>query len=275
MKKLIIFGFVALSLITVSCEGSNKTSPEEEVREFGKHFIEKIVANQLDSLSNSYADIILADTIIPIQSDSVIVTETAAGQYDVNLGEGVKIKLRRDDDGKITVTESFGLFSFPGEKVELAKKTGMWDESLNDARLAERIKDDAFFDYVKRSKTIKKSDILRVGSERFTDTDLIYPIINNSDFDIQGSDYTITIEESYPVDIPYSDPNNWVTSRKTIPGKTIKAHGTYNYVTEMAYGGRGGESVKSVNLKLTDEELQKMFAPYTGNEYQEYLASKR
>lgn len=148
MKKL-LFAFLPLMLLC-AC-GVMKKSPEEEVRNYGKYFVEKLSANQLDSLINSYPDLAKADSIMPIQSDTIIVAETAPGLFDMTLADGIVLKVSRDDGGNITVTESRGLFAFPPDKVEIANKTGMWNKSLNDAQASERIHDEEFFKWLKKS----------------------------------------------------------------------------------------------------------------------------
>ena len=53
--------FAGIGLLA-SC--GKKTTPEEEVRNYGKYFVEKLNANQLDSLTASYPDISKADSIV-------------------------------------------------------------------------------------------------------------------------------------------------------------------------------------------------------------------
>lgn len=274
MKTINLFIVATLflgGLTIASCdgEGSKKANPEDEVREFGKYFIEKLAANQLDSLAGMYEDIGLADNILPIQSDTIVVTETGAGEYDVKLREGVTLKLRREDDGKIVVTESFRLFAFPEDKVEIAKKTGMWDESLNDARLAERLNDEEFFTWVKNQAKGKTSNILTVGKEVYNKSDDwgnygTQSITNNSDVDVDGSDYYIIMRVN-------DDNGNGIL--KTKPGKHIPAKG--NVKIKIGGNANYGEWVKSIKWKLSPEQIQEKFGSYTGNEYQEYLDSKR
>ena len=153
MKKLFFLlgvSFMVGGMLLSSCDGGKKLTPEDEVRNYGKNFVEKLSANQLDSLTASYPDLVNAESLVPVQSDTILVAETAPGQFNVTLAEGITLKVNRSDDGNITVTESKGLFTFPDDKIELAKKTGMWDDNLSDDQLNDRLKDDDFFDYLKK-----------------------------------------------------------------------------------------------------------------------------
>lgn len=281
MKKfnytIILSAIVAAVCILSSCNSNNQSSPEDEVRSYGNYFAEKIAANQLDSLKTSYPDIALADSIVPLKGDSITVEALEAGKYKIALAKDVTLMVNRSEDGNIQVTESKGLFAYPSDKLVIAQKTGMYDKALSDAELSKRMKDEDFFKYIREQMKKKTAKILSVGDWVST-PDMIYKVYsikNNTDQTIEGSDYTITIAESYPFDIPHSDPNNWHTTYSTKPGKTIPPHGTYKYKTEIVYGGSAGEHVKGVKLKLTPEQIQERFGTYTGKEYQEYLDTKK
>ena len=62
------------------------------------------------------------------------------------------------------------------------------------------------------------------------------------------------------------------THSKTRQGIPIPPHGTVTFKTiEMA---DYSEKVKGIKFKLSAKQMQEKFAPYTGNEYQEYLSSR-
>ena len=274
MKK-VLFAFLPIIRLC-ACGGNNaingedqEVNPEEEVRNYGKYFIEKLNANQLDSLTVSYPDIEKADSVMPIKSDTIIVSETAPGQYDMTLAEGVVLKVNRADDGNIAVTESKGLFTFPADKIDIAKKTGMWDESLSDALLAERMGDNDFFNWVAKSKNINSKDILSLGKgvESTYERPGYATVVNKTDQPIKGSDYKVIysvleFEGMYPIE-----------STKTKPGKDIPPHGSVKY--DVMTFNMGGEEVKGVKLTLSQEQIKERFASYTGKEYQEYLDSNK
>lgn len=282
MKKfyfLLGLSFVIGAVLLSSCNGSKKLSPEDEVRNYGKYFVDKLAANQLDSLTSTYPDIVKADSLAPLWTDSIIVVESTPGNFDMTISQGVTLKVNLSDDGNITVTESKGLFAFPAKKVEVAMKTGMWNGELTDAQLSELMKDDAFFAYIQDKVKKSTSKILTVGEEVLSNDmmTLNTPIINNTDQPISGSDYKIIVTEYYPdydTGMSLAD-MDWKSSTRSIQGKDIPPHGKYIFKADMVYMGRGGDHVKGVKITIPEEELASRFASFTGNEYQEYLNSKK
>lgn len=258
------------ALIASSCGGSQKLTPEQEVRNYGKYFTEKISVGQLDSLKITYPDILLADSLTPLKSDTILVVETVPGKYELTLAEGVLIKLVRTDDGNITVEESRGLFAFPDDKVKIARKTGMWDNKLNDAELNKRMKDKDFFDYIAKNKTVNPKNIITIG-KRIVDyedpnlgtTDNHLILTNNTDIPISGADYKIP----YHWEV-WEDQGN-----DAYDGKDLPPHGTARI--NWSEGAEGDREFKAIKWNLTPKQLQEKFGAFTGNEYQEYLDSKK
>lgn len=276
MKKFLfnlIISIPLLGAILTSCNTGAKPTPEEEVRNYGKYFVEKLNASQLDSLKAAYPDLVNADSIVPVNSDTILIAETMPGQYNLTLTDGVTLKISRDEDGNISVIESKGLFAFPADKVDIAKKTGMWDDNLSDARLHERMKDEDFYKWLNNQKTIKTSDILALGN---TSSDIssgigFRDVINKTDHEIKGSDYQVirTWEDENP------NGGDYIVTKgsEVLPGKDIPPHGKVKF--EYYFGNHLSQEIKSIKLKLTPEQIQERLAPYTGNEYQEYQNSKK
>ena len=267
MKKILL-AILPFMMLCV-CGGCNKLTPEDEARNYGKYFVEKINAGQIDSLTNMYPDLTKADSIMPIKSDTIIVVEIAPGQFDLTLSEGITLKVSCSDDGKISVTESKGLFAFPADKMAIAKNTGMWDDNLSDVQISERMKDEEFFKYIKDQIKNKTSNILTVG--KYVDTSdpeangrFGYNILkNNTDVDIDPSDYSMIY---YEFDFDKQE-------YKTRSGKPIPAHGSIKI--ESSGMTMYGEYFEKIKWNLSEEQKVEKFAPYTGKEYQEYLDSKK
>lgn len=278
MKELLGMSLaVAVAIIFFSC--GKKTSPEDEVRNYALFFVDKIEAGQLDSISISYPDIEKADSLVTLKVDSISVVEINPGQFDLILEDDVILKVNRSDDGNITVLESKGLFAYPAEKINVAKKTGLWDDSLNDVQQLERMKDQGFDEYLAKLTKDKTNKILSFGeivwnNGAFGQSDYGTILITNlTDTDIKGSQYNMVISQ------------NWVdrstlesqTEYQTLPGKDVPAHGT----TKIRVDGEGGMNggwiepyAHKLNLKMSEEEKAKL-ASFSGNEYQEYLNSKK
>lgn len=280
MKKLM--SFCALLLImsvgVISC--GNKISPEDEVRNYGKYFLEKLSANQLDSLKASYPDITKADSIVPVQSDTIIVVESVPGNFDMTLAKGITLKVTRSEDGNISVTESKGLFAFPADKMDIAQKTGLTNDSISDKVLADRMKDKDFFEYINKQVEQKKNSILSF-SKRLTVTKSpmymmdsgsgYYTITNNTDKDIKGSDYNMIFKYTY---IGYIPGVGTMPSNTSIEkGKDIPAKGSIR-ITRY-FSGHDGIEFKGIKINIPDEEVIAKYVPFTGKEYQEYLNTKK
>lgn len=278
MKKFatILMLFIGLGLI-VSC--GKKATPEDEVRNYGKYFVEKLNAGQLDSLKSSYPDISKADSIVSLQSDTIIVKESAPGQFEIVLMDGVTLTVVRADDGSISVAESKGLFVFPEDKVSLSKQTGMWDDKLSDTQLSERMKDEEFFKYIQDQIKNKTSNIITVTKltwpKEYANDPYDFPgnyegtqtITNHSDIPLDGSEYSFIRKEEFC----YQGVDEKET--KIEKGKPIPANGS---IKVNSWLNRNGESVvNSIKWNLTPEQLQEKFVSFTGNEYQEYLDSKK
>lgn len=276
MKRLatIVIIFLGIGLV-VSC--GNKSTQEDDVRNYGNFFVEKLNADELDALEDSYPDIADADSIVPITSDTILVTEVVLGQYELTLDEGVTLKVTRSEDGNITVTESRGLFAYPDDKLELAKKTGMWDSSLTDAELNQRMHDDEFFSFLEAQGSNATDNIITVG--RWTITKEWYgndspgvatqTVTNNTDQPISGADYEFVMISEDPYTAASGErPRTWTNN-----GKDIPPHGSISENFEIY--NQSAPEIKSIKWNLTPQQLQEKFASYTGREYQEYLDSKK
>lgn len=262
-----ISAILAIILLLSSC-GSGKPAPEEEVRVYGKYFVEKLASNQLDSLKSSYPDITAADSIAAFKSDTILVTETSQGKYDVKLAEGVVLKATRSEDGVIQVTSSKGVFTFRSDLVDLARKTGMWQDSLSDKQLSERMKDEEFFKQIRNNNKNRLSKLLVIGKSPG------YPggnqsVTNKSDKTIDGSDYNI-VKAMY-IRGNYFSPGRTVYS--SVKGKTLKPGESMRVRVEVAM--MGVENLENIKWLLPDEQLISKYVTFSGKEYQEYLDSKK
>lgn len=274
---LLLTSTLFIGVLLTSCNERKKLSPEDEVRNYGKYFVEKLNANQLDSLKASYPDIAKADSIVTFQSDTIMVVETALGQYDVTLTEGITLKANRSEGVNITVSESKGLFAFPADKVDIARKTGMWDDKLSDAQLNERMKNEEFFNYIQDQTKKKTSNLIKVGKFIETPAEVWDPsndgigyqtLTNLTHVPIKGSEYTM-VKERYSGGAG-GDPSEWIENTK---GQDLDAKSTIK--VKSWQGMHFGSIIISIKWNLTPEQLQEKFASFTGKEYHEYLNSKK
>lgn len=253
----IVMLFAGIGLLA-SC--GKKTTPEEEIRNYGNYFVEKLNANQIDSLKATYPDIATADSIVPLKSDTIIVAEIIPGEYDVTIAEGVKLKVNRTEDGNISVMESRGLFAFPSDKVDIAKKTGMVNDSTSDKQMGEKIKDDDFFNYLDDGIKKSKSKLLTIKGGTVT---------NNSQQVIDGKDYKVI--KNFYVHSNHLSPGG--SSNSYINGKTLKPGESMKISLVQAL--MGWETLTGIKWQIPDNEIIVKYIPFTGKEYEEYQKSKK
>lgn len=253
---------------------------KKEVMEFVIKFINGLNNELKDSIA--YPDILKGNAFAALTTDSLKIFEGIDGKYGVYLNNGINLKINREKNGRLTILESHGLFVFPEDRVNIAKKTGMWNDTLNDAALADRIGDDAYFKYLQNQVQKKTSNIITFHSEPGSPdktegfANVINYFQNHTDQPIKSSDYVITLEVFEELDWGTDEDGYYVprygTHSKTKQGIPIPPHGTvsFNTVDIPDYS----EKVKGIKIKLSAKQMQERFAPYTGNEYQEYLSSK-
>ena len=269
MKKTYLTPIFSIALIlglaaTSSCGG--KSSPEKEVKNYAEFFVEILSANQRDSLQNAYEDIVFADSITPLTADSISVKAENDSLFLVSFGRGVSMKVKRDSTGNMKVIESKGLFVFPPVKLEIAKKTGMWNDSLTDMQLAERLQDKGFFAQLELLAQARASQLITIDKFETTKAGTGFnKLTNNTDVDIKGSDYEIV--KRY---------ENKATKEKltpeAFPGEDIRARGSIEVPSDVSK--TMFSEVSDVHFKLSGEELYNKFSTPTGHEYDDYLNSK-
>lgn len=279
MKKVLsTIAFLSLVLFA-SCD-KNK-----EVKQFALDFAEKVSKNQVDSVRALYPDAAKCDSFaLVFNADSIQVAETETpGTFKVTIGKA-DFTVKKAEGGKMTVTESHGLFAYFPFDLEFAKKTGQWKDGITDNELAKRMNDKDFEKSLieKFEKVFSKrfSIVHKVPDSNFdaSERQSIYIVKNNSSSKIDGSDYEISIpffKESYMFD---PNPKRWNETRE---GKTISPNGSVSYVeyivTERGDFSRSGPVFNghTIVLKLKGKDLFNKYFSATGNEYEEYLKAKQ
>lgn len=270
MKKTRLFITVPLAAaLLCSCSGNKK-----EVTDFAADFARKVQAGQVDSLKMVYPQIEDADSIaVTFVADSLRVDDTDKdGVYNVSYGNGVAVTVRMDGDGRMTVLDSRGLFAYPKEKEQFARKTGALKGDLTDVEKAKRmvIVDLMAEDIYSRYSDKRKNAIVNLGLTITKDIMFMmdegaahYTLKNTTDRPIKGSEYTVTWEDSY-IGSGIED-----TSYRTETGKDIPANGTVKF--PFAFTGHAGSSISKITMKeLSNKEFMADYTP-VGNEYEAYV----
>ena len=279
MKQSIIFAVLAYGWILVSCgtEGRQKEEGDRDpVREFAKDFALKASRNDIKALKDVYPDLEYADSIrVAYEPDNIFIKQgDTSGIFEIELSPDVYITTTAYGDGTFVVTRSRGLFAFPKGSRDIAQLTGMDDGRISDKELASRLKDREFFRFLDANLESEAAKIITVGPYvRIDDNTGYYELTNHSDQLIGAEDYDIIMK--YSINFV-----NWETEDYDIReemerhhGKTIPPESSIQF--EVYNDDNEYEEVVGVEMNFTSEQLNRRFAGYTGNEYREYLDSKR
>lgn len=291
MKRFTILGLLAFALLmgTTSCNFIKKKlrqksdeKTETILWDFAYKFGKNASENMKDSLMAVYPHLTPNDSIVLNYSPDKInvdINNEEDGEYIITMAPDVTIKVRVEEDGTCTVTESKGLFYFPKDKMDIARKTGMWTSEIYDVELAQRMQDGGFFAHINDMVKKQTKNIISLGSETGDGYRYVH---NNTDKQINAGDYNVNTVEYYQYEGPYAGWNyygdyydyDWRYGEKkhSRKGKAIPPHGSVAY--DSWGDGWSGEYVKSISIKIPEDELVERFATFTGNEYQDYISSR-
>ena len=280
MKKIFSFCFVIILLVTMASCGPK---PEEQVKDFAVKFGDFVNTSQKDSIQKYYPDFELTDSLATVPVGNITVTpQETEGVYLIEYSPESTMIVSMSQNGKIIVDKSKGILAFLPDKIDLAKKTGMWDDSLSDSELAERMNDEEFLNFISKKINFNPNKILTVGknfNHTYREEDMpvdygYYTITNNTNDTIYASDYKMNFKDEYS----YCEEENNEIKKYNEPGKEIAPNSTIKIESSrIIYQCRSEEDhhLVGVTILLTPEEIQKRFASFSGNEYQEYLDSKK
>lgn len=275
MKKIIYASAIIASMAMVSCGGSEM----KRATAFAIDVATKVSNNQKDSVVMLYPDAVKADSLaLSFTAENVTIKPNEAmNSFVADFGDGKELIFDKVGEDKLVVTSSKGLFAYPANDVEFAKKTGMWDKSLNDAELADRMVEiDEFRAYLQKTVEVQKPLVLskgRVASKgepmtfEYSATNQ-YTITNISNQFISGSDYEVVMKGvTYPANPFWAEmTTNWVKREKggdLAPGASVVVSFKTDWYDEI--------NSTIIVYKLSDEQqFEKFFVPQ-GDEFDRYL----
>ena len=138
MRKILNSGLLVLvALIFLNSCGSK---PEEKVHDFAVRFADFVNASQKDSVEKYYPGFQFSDSlsILPM-GDILVQPEETEGEFLVVYSPKFSMKVKIDKDGDITVENSKGIFAYPENQIELARKEGNWNDEVSDIQKREII----------------------------------------------------------------------------------------------------------------------------------------
>lgn len=292
MKFLHYFA-IAFLFILVCCGKKTEQTvtpeipPEEKdkLMEFALKVAEIAENGKRDSLRNFYPDLTRTDSIsLKYSPDSITIFQTEPDVYDIRLSPEVRIRVSENDKGELYIKESYGLIAFRDYLLKPAIAGGMYDFTLPDVVLAERMKDKDYFDYFNMVTEQKIDSILLtdvdIDEELNTNfmevvkqgglPQLYITIKNNTDKEMNPADFKFTLEGTFSAFLEqgFSD-NTWLVEEegvKLAPGDSIVKF--YDYGPNSMYYFRG------IQYNLTRSELIERFVKYSATEYKDYLQAK-
>lgn len=274
MKK-IQYLLLAMVAVMASCSGNS------EVKQFAIDFADKVSKNQVDSIRAFYPDAAKIDSFaLDFNPDSIVVTETETPNvFRVSFSSNKNMLVQRADDGKLTVKESHGLYAISPKEMDFALKTGWVKQDMPDVQLATQMADTAFVSFLaKKAKETLKSNLVVKGWDctwTWGLEALFVVIENKGDVDVSANDYAV----KSMVDVR----DNWggiPPQRGHVSVADVKAHETKKMRINMAEYP-DPESKSQINVRSTistiisDEDAINKYLIPTGNEYKEYLESKK
>jgi len=266
-KSIVILGLTATVLWFASCD-SNK-----EVKQFAADLAEAVKGGDKAKVEMMYPDVSESDSLsITFQADSVVVEKTETdNQYVVKLNSLQSMTVEKDQEGKLRVLNSKGLFAYEPGVVEFCRSVGCYDDALCDKDNSERMRDSAFVDYLNaKAEEIIKSKVRLEQKDYWVDyaTEKVsIAIYNDSEFDLPDGSYVVTASVYFQGDGPA-----FLRSSHEYSEAIAKGDAAYYVVPatidEMTYV-RSSFALNHADMNA----LQRLYHP-TGNEYQDYLGQK-
>lgn len=248
---------------------------DDPVKIFAEDFGRKAAANQLDSVRLLYPGAAKADSLsLTFNADSIKIEETATpGTFVVTYSPLASMTIKRSEQDSITVVDTKGLFAYPKARIDSARKTGQYADSLPDSELAARMNDSLFVEFLAKnfqrelSKNVRATSMRNQGTPMYGNEFVTAAarVSNSLSKQIDGRDYIYVYIREYP--------HNMIEEAESEGGKNIPAGGSARYET-WAQGNvwvKGGR----IKWKLSPKQLyEKYFVP-TGKEWDAYAASKK
>lgn len=274
-KSITIFSLGMLML--ASCSKNN----QESVQQFAEKFQSYAAQNNLDSIKTIWAECILDSVAMPEDASVTVGEPNENGHIRITYAPEVWVDVIVSGNGNVNVLATHGVAAFAPEKYEIAKSTGMIEPELSDIEIAKRMADNDFFAWLStrgadgydNALTItpgKKSKAPIPYSEGWTVTCPV-TITNNTSMDLSADDYIISYTREYAVCSDYSSPNEF--QERTVKGKDLAPGQSFDLVLSDSYC----EDIRNpkAKLKMSAEEFAAKNPKTSGNEYAEYLKTKK
>ena len=285
-----LYVIIALLLAVLAGGGYwwyGKTKEHEadlEIQQFVSQFVKAIQTNDSLTIRKLYPDAANADSLSVPSLEYMINKINEANHIKVEWNKDVWMVIFFQEKEGWKITSSQGLFAWPDDVMEFAKKTGQWKAGLTDKDLSIRMNDK---DFVKtiidefcsnfKKKVMQKGSlsVLKEASYELDDWKLGITIANSNDVQLSGNDYKVTMRvwDQYLYNNNLDENEAW--SSISIQGKDVAPNGE----TILTHSFEGQQRVKDNTVKIQwNISCQQLFNKYfvaKGDEYEKYLESKK
>ena len=284
MKKTFLSIIMLLSLLFLTSCDKNK-----EVRQFATDFAAAVQSGNKSEIAKMYPDAAKADSLsFAFDAERAEIETLDDGSIKITLGDGKDIVLvKNDGDDGMKVKASHGVFAYPSDRLDLAKKTGQWKEGLNDVEQNERMADTLFVKYLKDIIIADLKNNVKVTQSKCTGYDMnklqgICSVVvsNHGERPIEGDEYVVTAKlydqtngmYDFELGRRIAGSVGYCGSR-TLTGKPIPANGEASYTFRYDVGAYPTDPVCTISLNPKIENIMDSYQS-TGREYEEYLSQK-
>lgn len=276
MKKIIFSLLTAVVLMGLSA----CTSEEDQVKKAAKQFVTALNNDDGQAILATYPGAEGASLQNYFLPDSVKVAwDENDSIYTLTFDEGVYALARwYKEEKRLEIFDSKNLMTYNSYRIEYLQRGGYDTSAPMDLELKSVVDDSEYVDFIFQKFEAALTANLTVAfkverTESFSSVFVDYTITNNGDVDVQDGVYKMEVE--------YLDAQGKVLSTEVAKdfkySNGIRAHQSYGSLTEP-YGGfvsaiAGAQA--RFYFKLQPDDMILTYATFSGNEYEEYKASKK
>ena len=281
-----LYGVIALLFAIIAGGGywyCCHSKGDQKVRQFVEQFAKAVETGDSLAILNNYPDAESADSLY-IPNSEYIVSKNESGNYKVEWNKDIWMEISPQEKEGWKIISSQGLFAWPNDVMEFAKKTGQWKTGLTDKDLFIRMDDNDFAKTIMedfcnsfKKKVMQKGslEVLKEASYELDNWTLGIKIANSNDVQLSGNDYKVTMKVWNQNLYNNNLDENEAWSSTSIRGKDVAPNGE----TILTHSFEGHQGVKDNTVKIqwniNNQQLFNKYFVAKGDEYEKYLESKK
>ena len=282
--------YVVIAVLLAALAGGgywwySQSKGNQEVRQFVEQFVKAVETGDSMAIRFFYPDAEAADSLYIPSPELMISKMDGSNNYKVEWNKDVWLEISPQEKEGWTITSSQGLFAWPNDVMEFAKKTGQWKNGLTDKELFTRMDDKEFqknlineFCSNFKKKVMQKGPLflLKGGSYVLDPWMIGITIVNSNDVQISGNDYKVTMKVWNQYLYNNNLDENEARSTLCVRGKDIVPNGstTLSHTFEGAYEYPEDENVK-IQWNINNQQLFDKYFVAKGDEYEKYIEERK